>query len=124
MLIGVMHTSMRINSLGLVAFQLMGCNKQCKMLSNFLPSYDTLSRELKIRHKSHQRVGKTRRWKKEGSPAGWRPAGASARQLLCTVPGSAAAGTDTTRPRDNECDEGRKRKLTTVSLMQKEFTVI
>lgn len=69
MLIGVMHTSMRINSLGLVVFQLMGCNKQCKMLSNFLPSYDTLSRDLKIRHRSHQRVKKTRRWKKEGSSA-------------------------------------------------------
>lgn len=38
--------------------------------------------------------------------------GGSAGELLCIVRGSIAGGTDTTCPRDNECDEGRKRKLT------------
>lgn len=38
------HINEKINSLGLVALQLMICNKQCKMLSNFVPSKDTLPR--------------------------------------------------------------------------------
>lgn len=38
------HINETINSLGLVALQLMICNKQCKMLSNFVPSNDTLPR--------------------------------------------------------------------------------
>lgn len=38
------HINERMNSSGLVALQLMTCNKQCKMLSNFLPSNDTLPR--------------------------------------------------------------------------------
>lgn len=37
------HINERINSLGLVAFQLTIC-KQCKMLSNFVPSNDTRPR--------------------------------------------------------------------------------
>ena len=36
------HINRRIKSLGFVALQLMICNKLCKMLSNFLPSNDTL----------------------------------------------------------------------------------
>lgn len=36
------HINERINSLGLVALQLMIYNKQRKMLSNFFPSNDTL----------------------------------------------------------------------------------
>lgn len=38
------HINGTINSLGLVVLQLMICNKQRKMLSNFVPSNDTLSR--------------------------------------------------------------------------------
>lgn len=38
------HISERINSLGLVELQLMICNKQRKMLSNFLSSNNTLPR--------------------------------------------------------------------------------
>lgn len=36
------HINQRMNSLGLVELQLMICNKQRKMLSNFLSSNDTL----------------------------------------------------------------------------------
>lgn len=36
------HINERINSLGMVGLQLTIYNKQCKMLSNFLPSNDTL----------------------------------------------------------------------------------
>lgn len=104
------HINGRINSLGFVALQLMICNNPCKMLSNFLPSNATLpQKELKIRHGSHHGVGKTGGWEKEGSPAGWRLCRRASQHV---VRGSAAGGTDTTRPRDNERDEGRKRKLT------------
>lgn len=69
------HINERINSLSLVALQLMICNKQCKMLSNFLPSNDTLSR--RGTDITHHRVGKTRGQQK-GFPAGARPARDSA----------------------------------------------
>lgn len=36
------HINDRMHSLGLVTLQLMICNKQCKMLFNFLPSNDIL----------------------------------------------------------------------------------
>lgn len=65
------HINERINSLSLVALQLMICNKQCKMLSNFLPSNDTLSR--RGTDLTHHRVGKTR-GRQKGFPAGGRPA--------------------------------------------------
>lgn len=69
------HINERINSLSLVALQLMICNKQCKMLSNFLPSNDTLSRRgIDL---THHRVGKTR-GRQKGFPAGGRPARGSA----------------------------------------------
>lgn len=40
------------------------------------------------------------------------PRRGSAGEVLGAVRGSIAGGTDTTRPRDDERDEGRKRKLT------------
>lgn len=66
------HINARINSLGFVTLQLMICNKLCKMLSNFLPSNDTLpQKSCKLGMGLTKGVGKTGGWEKEGSPTGW-----------------------------------------------------
>lgn len=103
------HINERINSLGLVELQLMICNKQRKMLPNFLSSNNTLPR----RAENEAQVSAPAR-KNPGDGRNKAPqlVGGSVGRVLTATHGSGAGGMDTTCRRDNEYEEGRKRKCT------------